>query len=105
MGSIPFLSLSDKRKFDKFQPAIGIEWDVNDDVLAYASYKQGFKSGGWDFGPPIFPGQVAGDLQFDQEEVEAIEIGAKMSLADGAATQRTLFHLVPVLANQVPPLY
>ena len=69
--------------FEKFQPAVTLEWDLNDESMVYANYKQGFKAGGYDFG------QVANapeSTRYDQEEVDAWEVGAKLGLADGAAT-------------------
>jgi len=83
MFPIPHFRVTDSRTFSKFQPAISFEMDINDNILGYASFKEGFKSGGWDFGPP---NSVIDQLRFDQEEVDAFELGAKMSLAGGAAT-------------------
>jgi len=83
MFPIAFFSIDDQRSFDAFQPAIGLERDVNDDVMAYISYKEGFKAGGWDFGP-LNP--RIDELRFDHEEVDAWEVGAKMTLGDGRAT-------------------
>ena len=84
MFGIPWFSTDDSQTFSKFQPAVGVEWDVNDDSMVYGSYKEGFKAGGWDFGQQR--NVPLDDMRFDQEEVEAFELGTKMRILDGAAT-------------------
>lgn len=65
----------------KFQPSVTVEWRPGDDSMYYASYKEGFKAGGLDHGP----GRSDPDTQrIEAEEVEAIEVGAKWILLDGA---------------------
>lgn len=72
----------------KFTWTMNAQWDINDDVMAYANVSTGFKAGGFDnslfrsFGPEENPIDV---LAFEPEEVNSIEIGAKTTLADGAA--------------------
>jgi outer membrane receptor protein involved in Fe transport len=57
---------------------IKLNWFMNDDMMAYASYSTGFKSGGtntdriWDFLPQVF----------DAEESKSAEIGFKGDLGD-----------------------
>lgn len=68
-----------------FAPLFNVKWNVNDDVMAYATISKGFKGGGYDFLSP-FPQASADDVfEFDKEQVLAYEVGAKMSLLDGAA--------------------
>lgn len=60
--------------FHDFSPRVVVDFDVTDDILAYASYTQGFKSGGFNaFG--LAP-------SFGQENIDAVEIGIKSDLAD-----------------------
>jgi iron complex outermembrane receptor protein len=78
---------------DEFTPMVNVSYDVNDDLMVYASYSEGFKSGG--FTQRVFPPIVAGftappgtpdiDLipTYDPEFVEVYEIGFKATLADG----------------------
>jgi len=65
-------------KAEETSPKIGVNWQVNDDLLAYASWSTGFRGGG--FGPrPSSPVQVEA---FDVEEAESIEFGAKTEWMD-----------------------
>ena len=67
-------NFSDERDFDDFSPTIGLNWNVSDNVLAYATYSQGFKSG------TIQGGQITPIL--DPEEIENYEIGFKGTFLD-----------------------
>jgi outer membrane receptor protein involved in Fe transport len=61
---------------------IALDYNVNDDVLTYISFSRGFKSGSF----PTFSGNLS--TQFEpvvQEQLDALEIGFKASLAGGAA--------------------
>lgn len=95
-----------KREEDKFTWSANVQWDAGEDAMLYASVSTGFKGGGFDesysgAGPTIrtgnlFTGEPDGgiietgitgdDLAYDEETVLAYELGAKMTLADGAAT-------------------
>jgi iron complex outermembrane recepter protein len=65
-----------------------LQWDVNQDIMAYASASTGFKAGGFN---SFYMGQAGGngadsnDVAFDEEEVITFEIGSKMTLLDGRA--------------------
>lgn len=66
-------------KFSEFTPKASIEYQFNDDVFMYASYTEGFKSGGYN--------GLAGDAQalntpFDTQIVTAYEVGIKSELLD-----------------------
>ena len=65
--------------FDQFTPRVALSYDLNDDMTAYASFSQGFKSGGFDMrGDAIFtPDTVNG---YEPETVDSFEIGLKGSL-------------------------
>jgi len=93
----------EKRSTDKWLPAANIQWDVGEDTMLYISLSQGFKSGGFtsaDDGEPggFLVGQVPGpddpsvfttpsdDFEFEDEEVDALEIGGKHTLLDGGMT-------------------
>jgi iron complex outermembrane receptor protein len=58
----------------------GIEFDLNDDMLLYGTVSTGYRAGGFNPNDPSIPGS------FEPEEVTALEIGWKMTLAGGAAT-------------------
>ena len=71
--------------FDVIDPSAILEYDVNDDVLLYASYKQSFRSGGFNsaaVGTRV-PGTTAGpDFLFGREDISAYEIGFKGDFND-----------------------
>lgn len=88
------------RDVDNFAPLVTFEYDVNDEIMAYATWTQGFKSGGYDvrsnappqpttinnpFTPALDITVPAGAFEYDEEEAESIELGFKSTLADGAA--------------------
>ena len=61
--------------FNNFSPRAVLEYDVLPNALAYASYSEGYKSGGFNsFG--LSPA-------FEEEEVQAFEIGVKTELLEG----------------------
>jgi outer membrane receptor protein involved in Fe transport len=98
------------RKTDSVDPSVNLQWDVSDSSMLYVSYSSGFKSGGFtaaDDGrpgdavgalvspPPTggVPGALTGgyvyttpneDFEFDDESVDAFEIGGKHEFANGS---------------------
>ncbi|MEH6587426.1 MAG: TonB-dependent receptor [Halioglobus sp.] len=92
------------RDEDKWTFSLNTQWDATDNAMLYASVSTGFKGGGYDesysnegevirLGNPVtgeptgetVPGADPSVLEYEDEEVLAYELGAKMSLADGAA--------------------
>ncbi len=74
---LPFVEVS--RSFDEFTPAITVDFQASDDVLAYATFSRGFKSGG--FTQRIFP-PIPATPSFDPEFVTSYEVGIKTELFD-----------------------
>ena len=74
-GPVP-LSISN----DDVTPSANVQYDVTEDIMAYFSFSQGFKAGGFDAqnvsGPPD-------PLTFGPEEVDAYEAGVKATWLDG----------------------
>ena len=74
-------SYSDEWK--EFTPSASLRWQINDDMMAWASYAEGFKSGG-------FFGRQANfdccDPTFEPEFVKNYELGLKTTLAGGKLT-------------------
>ena len=70
---------TNEKDFSQFTPRIALSYDLTDDMTAYASYSQGFKSGGFDMrGDAIFtPNTVNG---YEPETVDSYEIGLKGAL-------------------------
>lgn len=65
---------------DDVTPSVNVQYDVTEDIMAYFSFSQGFKAGGFDAqnvsGPPD-------PLTFGPEEVDAYEAGVKATWLDG----------------------
>lgn len=62
------------RRWSSFTPQIGLEWQASDDLFLYATYSEGFKSGGYNVGgiqPP-----------FNPEEIKSYEGGARADWFD-----------------------
>ncbi len=79
LGS-PNVSYSGDRKDDSVAPMIGVNFRLNPDVMYYAKYARGFQSGG--FNTDFFP--YVPSIEFEDEHVDAFEIGVKSLLAAGA---------------------
>jgi iron complex outermembrane receptor protein len=89
----------DERSTDQLMPAISMEWKSSDTSMFYASYSEGFKSGGFnsvddqkpalatnafgqDYAPdPTVPGV---GWTYEDETASSFEIGGKHTLLDGA---------------------
>ncbi|MEM1111542.1 MAG: TonB-dependent receptor [Pseudomonadota bacterium] len=67
----------------EFNPMINIAYQFNDDLMAYATYSEGFRSGG--FVQRVFP-PLPTVFAFEPEYVDSYEIGAKYRSADGRLT-------------------
>lgn len=80
-------NIKDKFDEDNFSPVVNIQWRPSDDAMYYASIRRGFKAGGYDHNL-VAAGtdpDIMSRFRFDSEEVTAYELGAKLTLADGAA--------------------
>ncbi len=62
---------------------VGIDWQMNDNLMLYAFLSRGYKPGGAN---PAIPPQFQSEskFDFDQEDIDAIEFGAKSTLLDGS---------------------
>ena len=70
--------------FSKFTPSGSIAWRFSDQSMVYASYAEGFKGGGWNSHfnqPPPPPAFLAVVQEFQPEEAQTYEVGAKFDLA------------------------
>jgi iron complex outermembrane receptor protein len=71
----PFpLTFADSGSFSDFSPRVGVEWKAADNLLIYATYAEGFKSG------ILLSGQM--NPIVDPETVETYEVGFKSRLLD-----------------------
>lgn len=69
---------NDSQTWRDFTPKAGVRWAVTDDLMTYASFTRGFRSGGYNLRNSVGP---AGP--YDPENVDAYEIGIKSVLFDG----------------------
>ncbi len=67
------------RSSDDLSPKISLNWFVNDDIMVYGGYSKAFKSGGYN---ADFIADANG-LEFDDESVDAYELGIKSTWAEG----------------------
>ena len=78
----------DDDSWSNLTPKIGAQYFITDDFQAYANYTKGFRSGGYNFritNVPVFLAEVArngGQFSFDEEEVDAFELGTKWTSED-----------------------
>jgi len=93
---------SESRDEDEFTPSVTFQFDVNDDVNVFASYSRGHKTGG-------FSDRVDsqfGDITYDAEIIDGIELGMKGSFLDGAMNLSVVLFNMDIeglqLATQVP---
>ena len=94
-GTNPFTGApdgyTDDDDWENLAPKFGLTYQSGGQ-LAYASYTKGFRSGGYNFRitdvgsflNDVLPAQ-GGAFSFDEEEVDAYEIGAKLQSEDGRA--------------------
>lgn len=69
--------------FDEFTPRIGVEYKATPDILVYANYSKGFKSGGFNGRPSPNPqGGFNEILPYDPETLDTYEVGIKSDLLD-----------------------
>ena len=71
-------TFSDDEDWDNFTPKVGMQYFINDDMQVYGSYTRGFRSGGFNIR------QNAGTSPgpYDEETVDAYELGVKTDLFD-----------------------
>lgn len=89
-----FSDYTNSRKFDDFTPRLSIDYAFTENVMGYASFTNGFKSGGFDMrgNKSVFPKTVDG---YDSETVDNWEMGLKTTSLDGALT----FNITAFLAD------
>lgn len=95
-----------------FSPVVTMEWDANPDTMVYATWTKGYKSGGFDARSNGHPdasvnnglksgAAITGSWEFANEEATSVELGSKMSLADGAAELSVAWYMTDYTDLQV----
>ena len=84
LGALP---VSDTLTETRFSPDVKLVYEPTSDLLLYASWARGYKSGGFDFranNRGVSP-TMADSFVFDDEQANNYEIGAKTTLFGGVA--------------------
>ncbi len=70
------------QNFDEFTPTVGLQYHLDANLMAYASYARGFKTGGWTtrLTAPLPPGSPA--QSFGPETDQTYEVGIKSEWFD-----------------------
>ena len=76
-GALAIPLANPKEEWDNFSPEVTLSHLYSDDVMFFASYKEGFKSGGHDLSFAS-PGTI-----YNEELVDGFEVGMKSTLLDG----------------------
>ncbi len=93
-------SVEGSRNESAFIPLVNFELNINDDSMAYASYTEGFKAGGFDprsnivgeydsringepYDPETENSEPLSNYEFEDEKAAAFEVGMKNTLANG----------------------
>ena len=85
LGELGEHPVSGTRNESQFSPDVKLLWEPNNDLLFYASWAQGFKSGGFDFranNRSVFP-TLSESFEFEDEQATNYELGGKLTLAGG----------------------
>ncbi len=96
--------LQRRREVGVTLPSVNVQWDVNEDIMTYATLTRGAKSGSFDArnnNANEGPGGGGSNFEFEDEVADAIELGSKMRLADGAAELNVAIYHVEYEEMQV----
>jgi len=74
----------DKFKDDNVSPAMTLRWRPLDGLTLFASFKEGYKSGGSNVSEIPFLGTTSDGIHFNSEKAKGGEFGAKVELLDGS---------------------
>ncbi len=78
-----------KESWTELTPRISFDYDLTEDILAYASWSRGFRSGGWN-GRATTPTSIG---PYDPETVDNYELGVRADLFDQRLRlNATFFH-------------
>jgi len=78
-GAIPLFTFDQSKSFKSLSGRLGLQYKATDDLLLYASYNRGTKSGGFFSGQTTDPADLG---PYRDEKVNAYEVGAKTEFFD-----------------------
>lgn len=76
------IRLADRFTDENLSPQVTIRWKPATDTTLYASYKEGFKSGGFNISQSLTPAASVAAGQFDSETAKGFEAGVRTMLLD-----------------------
>jgi iron complex outermembrane receptor protein len=82
-GYVPHMKIPQKRKENSWSPSVNVQYHMNENIMAYASFNKGHKSGGFN---AIEGRGIQSAFEFEGEKARAFEFGAKTRYLDGRAT-------------------
>ncbi|KCZ87914.1 TonB-dependent receptor [Hyphomonas johnsonii] len=93
VGSGPFMASPDELTYENLSPELTLAWRPNTNLTLFGSYKEGFKSGG--FNTSVTGGAtlatVPSDQSFNEELVKGFEIGVKSEPVPGLLLNGAVF--------------
>jgi iron complex outermembrane receptor protein len=84
-------SFSDKEDWSNVSPAVGVQYFLNDDTQFYASWKRGYRSGGFNIRNSA---GLSFSPKYDEEVVDNYEVGIKADIGDTLRINASYFHAV-----------
>ncbi|GAB3288196.1 TonB-dependent receptor [Parahaliea aestuarii] len=72
-------SVDEEESWSRFTPKLGVEYQLNDDIMLYATWAEGYKAGGYN---GLAATLAEAQKPFDQEIVSSYEAGFKSDLLD-----------------------
>jgi iron complex outermembrane recepter protein len=74
-----YIAGTQNKVFKNFSPKIGVQYHPTDDIMAYASWSKGYKTGGW---TTRLSNPLPFAPDFDPEKATTFELGVKSTLID-----------------------
>lgn len=74
-----YIAGTQKKVFSNFAPKVGLQFHPSEDVMAYASWSKGYKTGGW---TTRLSNPLPTAPDFDEEKATTWEAGVKSTLLD-----------------------
>ncbi len=80
----PHMVANPKLEYTNLSPELTLSWQPQDDVTLFASYKEGFKSGGYNVSlSTLYRSSLSEQTNdYEREDVRGYELGAKLELLD-----------------------
>ncbi|MBL8644948.1 MAG: TonB-dependent receptor [Rhodospirillaceae bacterium] len=98
LAPAPF-TVTPRDTWESFDPAVTLTFDISPDVMAYASYRQGYKSGG--FQALLVATPALASTPFSPEKVDSYEVGFKSSALDRRFTLDSALFWTDITNQQI----